>query len=605
MEPRTITGLLLCLGLWHGAAGAASSHRTKANVSTVKVHSKEECCHACTRDPDCTLAVHAGPTCWLWNNVSRDGDKDEKPQEGEVACRPKAHNDTQGADESFNCNAGQVQTWSSGKAQWCCAKRDIGCPFSCALLGYPEQKVAWSAEKKAWCCTHHKASCEEQEEVHRAADLRSDGAQARSEKLSSTKAHRVADLQSDGAQAISEKLPTTEASTSKSSAATEASTSKSAATSEAASTTKAAKEEAAEDDENITAKATTTGEAATEAPNSHKATSEAPVTHQTSATKSTSSGSPTTSKAGKSEAPTKQPTTTPKPATAQSTSKTRAATTRAVSTTKAPAAEHAAQQCRCSQDTDYTGHDLYALPANTPEECCQACAVHPHCTVGILFVGRCWLKNSSAVVPRAPGRIACSAGKAHYLAEAEAVRGASCAVYGCGGYNPAQKCQCNKKCKKYGNCCFDNVKECLTPIEASCNRFGCNAPYAADRSCQCNHKCHFYGNCCPDYRSACSKAGKTLVFKKFELPAGPETLVAESEPGRLLAVVAHVGQGKLLVLASALFMALLAVAIRLRRPRRHGAPLTRHALARDEAIEGGLEVAGEDHGDALMAWWAE
>jgi len=40
------------------------------------------------------------------------------------------------------------------------------------------------------------------------------------------------------------------------------------------------------------------------------------------------------------------------------------------------------------------------------------------------------------------------------------VREDSCEDNGCGGYDPSRTCQCNSKCKAYGNCCSDYKKKC-------------------------------------------------------------------------------------------------------------------------------------------------
>ncbi|CAK0855830.1 unnamed protein product, partial [Prorocentrum cordatum] len=38
--------------------------------------------------------------------------------------------------------------------------------------------------------------------------------------------------------------------------------------------------------------------------------------------------------------------------------------------------------------------------------------------------------------------------------------GASCAAYGCAGYDSAKDCQCNAACKEHDNCCADFDAEC-------------------------------------------------------------------------------------------------------------------------------------------------
>merc|ERR1712166_1427357 len=72
-------------------------------------------------------------------------------------------------------------------------------------------------------------------------------------------------------------------------------------------------------------------------------------------------------------------------------------------------------------------------------------------------------------------------------------------------YRPQDSCQCNDKCKAYGNCCMDHNRV-YTYIHGllqgskseTCADKGCPQYYNPSWKCQCNGLCTKYGNCCED-----------------------------------------------------------------------------------------------------------
>ncbi len=69
------------------------------------------------------------------------------------------------------------------------------------------------------------------------------------------------------------------------------------------------------------------------------------------------------------------------------------------------------------------------------------------------------------------------------------------------GHNPDLPCQCNAKCIKYNDCCFDYSDTCLT-----C-RGRCDLSYDDDLPCQCNSACYKHDDCCDD---SCKRTGNTI-----------------------------------------------------------------------------------------------
>merc|ERR1712241_1396502 len=49
------------------------------------------------------------------------------------------------------------------KKEWCCANKDIGCPYSCL------SRELWTDEKRDWCCTNKNLGCLATPVVSRAA----------------------------------------------------------------------------------------------------------------------------------------------------------------------------------------------------------------------------------------------------------------------------------------------------------------------------------------------------------------------------------------------------------------------------------------------------
>eukprot|EP01079_Euglenida_sp_SAG-EU17-18_P003860 gene3860-4244_t len=51
-----------------------------------------------------------------------------------------------------------------------------------------------------------------------------------------------------------------------------------------------------------------------------------------------------------------------------------------------------------ANSTDYPGNDMYSVAAQTPDQCCSACAAAPECKAWTLWQSghTCFLKTSSA-----------------------------------------------------------------------------------------------------------------------------------------------------------------------------------------------------------------
>ena len=109
-------------------------------------------------------------------------------------------------------------------------------------------------------------------------------------------------------------------------------------------------------------------------------------------------------------------------------------------------------------------------------------------------------------------------------------------------FNQEALCQCNSKCKDFGDCCMDYEEVCLKSCKGLCRngeqvkrenvvgfeiflRNICSVTHAnlqfyllslhftfypgynPSLDCQCNNKCGFYGNCCDDYKEVCNNGG--------------------------------------------------------------------------------------------------
>jgi len=188
-------------------------------------------------------------------------------------------------------------------------------------------------------------------------------------------------------------------------------------------------------------------------------------------------------------------------------------------------AEAEAEQCLCSQDTDYAGGDLGWLKVGSVAECCSACRALTRCAVSVFLGNRCYLKNSTVPMSASSHHIACrpQAGKKrpdHLKGSSgettRVVKPASCSRYGCvGSFAPSWSCQCNQGCRAHGDCCYDYAELCSSSARmvkgnsnlsfrvntVSCAAYGCN--YHAGSLCQCNLKCREYDNCCDDYEATC------------------------------------------------------------------------------------------------------
>merc|ERR1719266_1882895 len=67
-------------------------------------------------------------------------------------------------DQQYNCYSRDMRLfWTDEKKEWCCANKDIGCPYSCL------SRELWTDEKREWCCTNKQLGCLATLEVSRAA----------------------------------------------------------------------------------------------------------------------------------------------------------------------------------------------------------------------------------------------------------------------------------------------------------------------------------------------------------------------------------------------------------------------------------------------------
>jgi len=101
----------------------------------------------------------------------------------------------------------------------------------------------------------------------------------------------------------------------------------------------------------------------------------------------------------------------------------------------------------------------------------------------------------------------------------------SCKSYSCSSYVPSHSCQCNAKCRQYGDCCSDYDAQCLAPAQeqGSCKSYNCSG-YVPGHACQCNEKCRRYGDCCSDYEALC-------VSPAASPPSSPEAQPARQSSG--------------------------------------------------------------------------
>merc|ERR1711978_633680 len=68
------------------------------------------------------------------------------------------------AYQQHNCYSRDVRDfWTHEKKGWCCANKDIGCPYSCL------SRELWTDEKRDWCCTNKNLGCLATPVVSRAA----------------------------------------------------------------------------------------------------------------------------------------------------------------------------------------------------------------------------------------------------------------------------------------------------------------------------------------------------------------------------------------------------------------------------------------------------
>lgn len=125
--------------------------------------------------------------------------------------------------------------------------------------------------------------------------------------------------------------------------------------------------------------------------------------------------------------------------------------------------------------------------------------------------------------------------------------GHSCATFGCSAaYVAGQSCQCNVACSRFGNCCLDYRRVCVTSTTTSTvtsssttmtatsstrtttttTRLGCGhyecVPYDAAHECQCNLGCAAHGTCCWDYQHVC--AGKEISIEQVAKDVFPGEL---------------------------------------------------------------------------------
>lgn len=82
-----------------------------------------------------------------------------------------------------------------------------------------------------------------------------------------------------------------------------------------------------------------------------------------------------------------------------------------------------------------------------------------------------------------------AAGSNSSIESAPTLNSRSCALYGCGGYNPSRACQCNEKCRQFNSCCFDYVQRCYRdPQMDACS--------SADADCSATRCCANVGQLC-------------------------------------------------------------------------------------------------------------
>ncbi|XP_078495936.1 uncharacterized protein LOC144751894, partial [Ciona intestinalis] len=68
-------------------------------------------------------------------------------------------------------------------------------------------------------------------------------------------------------------------------------------------------------------------------------------------------------------------------------------------------------------------------------------------------------------------------------------------------YNGGNTCQCNDRCREYGNCCDDYIPVCAATD--SC-QLRCSERHDSAQSCSCDDQCLTYNNCCDDYEEICN-----------------------------------------------------------------------------------------------------
>jgi hypothetical protein len=67
-------------------------------------------------------------------------------------------------DQQYNCYSRDMRLfWTDEKKEWCCANKNIGCPYNCL------SRELWTDEKREWCCTNKQLGCLATPEVSRAA----------------------------------------------------------------------------------------------------------------------------------------------------------------------------------------------------------------------------------------------------------------------------------------------------------------------------------------------------------------------------------------------------------------------------------------------------
>lgn len=101
----------------------------------------------------------------------------------------------------------------------------------------------------------------------------------------------------------------------------------------------------------------------------------------------------------------------------------------------------------------------------------------------------------------------------------------SCGSIGCGAsYNPSLSCQCNNRCREFGNCC-DDYETCET-----CSEIGCGM-YNSSLACQCNTGCRTFGDCCDDYGDVCEGGGPPDPSPTPPTPPSPSPVPPAPTPG--------------------------------------------------------------------------